>query len=163
MLLPAFSQAEWIETDGLGGFAMGTASGLRTRRYQGLLLTATTPPTGRVMLVSGFDAWVETASGRHAITTQNYRGDMRHPDGATRLESFDSEPWPCWRFRLDDGTVIEQDLFIPRGTSAVCLRWRRKEIHGSCQGIGAAPWAHRPRPAGPHTHRPRRAAHRSRR
>ncbi|MFY9552222.1 MAG: glycogen debranching enzyme N-terminal domain-containing protein, partial [Thermoanaerobaculia bacterium] len=26
---------EWLETDGLGGFACGTAAGQRTRRYHG--------------------------------------------------------------------------------------------------------------------------------
>src|SRR5436309_102478 len=35
------SAAEWLLTDGLGGYAMGTASGLRTRRYHGLLVVAT--------------------------------------------------------------------------------------------------------------------------
>ena len=44
---------EWLEADGLGGFASGTASGLRSRRYHGLLVTAMTPPTGRVVLVNG--------------------------------------------------------------------------------------------------------------
>jgi len=39
--------AEWLETDGLGGFASGTIAGPRTRRYHALLLVATTPPTGR--------------------------------------------------------------------------------------------------------------------
>lgn len=44
--------AEWLEADGLGGFASGTVSGIRTRRYHALLLTATTPPTGRYVLVN---------------------------------------------------------------------------------------------------------------
>jgi glycogen debranching enzyme len=46
---PEFSNddREWLEPDGLGGFASGTVSGIRTRRYHALLLTATTPPTGK--------------------------------------------------------------------------------------------------------------------
>src|SRR5690349_5186633 len=43
---------EWLETDGLGGFASGTVPGVRTRRYHALLLVATTPPTGRFVLVN---------------------------------------------------------------------------------------------------------------
>jgi len=31
---------EWLETDGLGGFAMGTTDGIRTRRYHALLLAS---------------------------------------------------------------------------------------------------------------------------
>ncbi|TMA37779.1 MAG: hypothetical protein E6J79_09235, partial [Deltaproteobacteria bacterium] len=35
---PSHSRAEWLEADGLGGFASGTVSGIRTRRYHALLL-----------------------------------------------------------------------------------------------------------------------------
>jgi hypothetical protein len=38
--------SEWLEADGLGGFASGTTTGIRTRRYRALLLTATAPPAG---------------------------------------------------------------------------------------------------------------------
>jgi len=31
--LPSMMQDEWLEADGLGGFASGTVSGIRTRRY----------------------------------------------------------------------------------------------------------------------------------
>ena len=31
---------EWLVPDGLGGYAMGTVSGLRTRRYHGLLMVS---------------------------------------------------------------------------------------------------------------------------
>ena len=47
------SQAEWLETDGLGGFASGAADGIRTRRYHALLLAAMRPPTERFVLVNG--------------------------------------------------------------------------------------------------------------
>ena len=53
--------AEWLEADGVGGFASGTVSGIRTRRYHALLLTATAPPAGRMVLVNGFDAWAAPA------------------------------------------------------------------------------------------------------
>src|SRR6185369_9077711 len=102
-------EAEWLEADGLGGFASGTVSGRRTRRYHALLLAATTPPTGRVCLVNGFDAWVDVGDRRHAISCQRYTPDVIHPDGAQRIVEFTPEPWPQWRFRLDDGTEIEQE------------------------------------------------------
>ena len=54
---------EWLEPDGLGGFASGTATGIRTRRYHALLLTAVTPPTGRMVLVNGVDACLDNDRG----------------------------------------------------------------------------------------------------
>jgi predicted glycogen debranching enzyme len=120
-------EREWLEPDGLGGFAMGAVSGVRTRRYHGLLLTATTPPTGRMMLMNGFDAWVETASGRYAISSQRYAGRVLHPDGASRIESFTADPWPAWTFRLEDGTRVRQEIVIPHEQAASTVTWRLLE------------------------------------
>ena len=121
---PPDSSAEWLEADGLGGFASGTVSGIRTRRYHALLLTATTPPAGRMVLVNGFDAWVETPDETFAISSQRYAPDVVHPNGAARIESFEYEPWPRWRYRLTDELIIEQEIFVPHGQSAVFISWR---------------------------------------
>ena len=42
---------EFLETNGLGGFASSTIVGLNTRRYHGLLVAATKPPAGREVLL----------------------------------------------------------------------------------------------------------------
>ena len=116
--------AEWLEADGLGGFASGTVTGRRTRRYHALLLAATTPPTGRFVLVNGFEAWVDTAAGSFALSTQCYAPNVLSPDGERHLEDFSASPWPRWSYRLPEGTRIEQELFVPHGFPAVALRWR---------------------------------------
>ena len=114
---------EWLEADGLGGFASGTASGIRTRRYHALLLTATTPPTGRLVLVNGFDAWVTTPSGRFAISSQLYGPDVTYPDGESRIADFTTEPWPRWTFDLPGGTRVAQEILVPKGASAAAVSW----------------------------------------
>src|SRR5687767_15570684 len=88
--------AEWLEVDGLGGFASGTAAGLRTRRYHALLLTATSPPTGRMVLVNGVEAWADTPAGSFALTTERYEPGVLHPDGVSRIATFTTNPWPTW-------------------------------------------------------------------
>src|SRR5580698_10386512 len=94
MISAKMARSEWLEADGLGGFASGTVSGVRTRRYHALLLAATQPPAGRMVLVNGFDAEVTTSAGKFAISTQRYAPGTSTPDGATRLERFSLEPWP---------------------------------------------------------------------
>lgn len=123
---------EWLEADGLGGFACGTASGIRSRRYHALLLAATTPPTGRMVLVNGFDAHVETCDGSYSLSSQEYAPDVIHPDGARRIVDFTYEPWPKWRFTLDDGKTVEQEIFVVHGAPLVVLRWR---LIGSGQSV----------------------------
>jgi predicted glycogen debranching enzyme len=115
------THTEWLEADGLGGFASGTVSGIRTRRYHALLLGATAPPGGRVVLVNGMEAWVTTPAGRFALSTQMYVPDVVFPDGSTR---FTADPWPCWTFELPDAIAIEQEIFVPHGHSACVVTWR---------------------------------------
>jgi predicted glycogen debranching enzyme len=123
--------SEWLEADGLGGFASGTTTGIRTRRYHALLLTATAPPAGRTVLVNGMDVWLNTKRGRFALSSQRYIPAVVHPDGVNRLKEFRLRPWPCWRFNLWDDFFVEHELFVPRGQSAVILTWR---VHGGDPG-----------------------------
>src|SRR5215208_3797466 len=100
---PGSRDSEWLEPDGLGGFASGTVGGIRTRRYHALLLAATEPapeggaesagPLSRTVLVNGFDAWVELTGGETvALTSQRYVPDVVHPDGARHLVDVARDP-----------------------------------------------------------------------
>jgi len=109
---------EWLETDGLGGYAMGTADGIRTRRYHAILLAATHPPEGRMVLVADLEVFVETAAGRFALSSHRYHGGVIHPDGAQRLTSFAHRPWPRWEWALPDGTRIAYELVVEHGAPA---------------------------------------------
>jgi predicted glycogen debranching enzyme len=118
------NMSEWLETDGLGGFASGTVSGIRTRRYHGILLVATTPPTGRMMLVNGLEVWVTTSNGRWALSTHWYQPGVQYPDGASHLTSFALDPWPTWTWTLPDGERIIGELFAVHGSPRVVTTWR---------------------------------------
>jgi hypothetical protein len=97
---------EWLETDGLGGFAMGTADGVRTRRYHGLLAAPriSEEPANRLTLLNGFEAWVQVGSRRFDLVSQRYAPGMLHPRLERDIESFTIDPWPTWTYRLGDGT-----------------------------------------------------------
>lgn len=115
-------EAEWLETDGHGGFASGTVGGRRTRRYHALLLAAT--PRGRFVLVNGVEVWIVTAQGRVALSSQFYDPGVVHPDGAERIAAFSHDPWPTWTFRLPGGGTVTQEVrALPGG--GVVMRWCR--------------------------------------
>lgn len=119
----AHNANEWLEADGRGGFASGTVNTIRTRRYHGLLLAATTPPTGRVMLVNGFDAWVDTPSGRVHLTAQHYSGGTIHPHGHDRIASFSHEPWPTWTYDIGNALAVRLEIIVVPPRSAAVVRW----------------------------------------
>jgi len=122
--------AEWLEADGLGGWAMGPAAGARRRRYDALLVAATRPPVGRLLLVNGLEVVARTPAGSFALSTQRYAPDVTHPDGELRQAAFRREPWPCWTFVLEDGTRLVHELLVPRGLPGVLLRWRVERAAG---------------------------------
>jgi len=118
------AKAEWLETDGMGGFASGTVAGPRTRRYHALLLAAARPPADRFVLVNGAEAGVETPNGTFALSSQTYDPGVVHPDGHARIDSFTDDPCPRWTYKLEDGTVVEQEVIVPKGIPAVLLRFK---------------------------------------
>ena len=139
-MFPISDSAEWLEADGLGGFASGTTSGVRTRRYQALLLTATTPPSGRTVLLNGFDAWIETGRGKFFLSSQRYASEIISPDGITRLKEFQLRPWPKFRFELYDNVFVEHELFVPHLQSAVVLSWRLTGGYGGEARLSVRPF-----------------------
>lgn len=115
--------AEWLESDGLGGYAMGRVDGIRTRRYHALLTVSRRPPTERVTLVNGFDAWLETSDGRIALTAQRYVPDVTAPAERAALVDFSHLPWPTWRFALPNGAELKQEVVVEHGSPLVAISW----------------------------------------
>src|SRR4051812_49387737 len=117
---------EWLITDGLGGYAMGSATGIRTRRYHAYLIVAAPRDERRFALVNDIELWIDTPRDSVALSSHRYAPDVVHPNGARRLVGFETEPWPTWRFDLGGGLTIIQELFAPRATAraAMILRWR---------------------------------------
>lgn len=120
----AYERAEWLETDGLGGFASGTVSGIRTRRYHALLLVSQHPPVERYVLVNGVYAWVETPHGTYPLTSHRYAPDHVSPELSEQLVFFKSDPWPCWTWQLPDGTTIESEIVLRHEQPTTVLTWR---------------------------------------
>jgi len=120
----SYDSREWLEPDGLGGFASGTVSGIRTRRYHAILLVATAPPSGRMVLVNGFEAWIESGGQNVALTSQRYAPDFVCQDGADRIREFKIDPWPRWIYALPDGREIEHGILVQPGEAATILYWR---------------------------------------
>ncbi|ARP87233.1 amylo-alpha-1,6-glucosidase [Bordetella genomosp. 9] len=120
-------EREWLEADGCGGFASGSASGLLTRRYHALLLAAVRPPAGRMVLANGMQAWVETAGFRQALTRHRYVPDVTAPADAAPCLSFNPDPWPTWRLRLKDGRIVRMECLVSKADRWTILRWTLDE------------------------------------
>lgn len=113
---------EWLETNGLGGYAMSTATGENTRRYHGLLVAATKPPVGRAVLLSKLEETLILGGRRVDLSTNRFPGAI-HPEGCRLLTGFRMEPFPTFTWEVD-GLVVEKEVFLPHGENTVCVTWR---------------------------------------
>src|SRR5215211_5915339 len=89
--------SEWLETNGLGGWANATIAGINTRRYHGLLVAAVKPPTERSVLVSKLDETIVINGERFELGTNDY-GEVIHPKGFQYLRSFTKSLFPQFMF-----------------------------------------------------------------
>src|SRR5436305_2815499 len=113
---------EWLETDGIGGFACGTVSGTLSRRYHSYLTAATEPPLGRVTLVSKVEETAIIDDEEFELSSNRYP-DVIHPEGYRYLETFRLDPFPIWTYFLA-GTRLEKKLFVVHGESSTVCQWR---------------------------------------
>src|SRR6185295_13408706 len=96
----AATSREWLETNGIGGFASSTIIGLNTRRYHALLTAATRPPAGRVVLLSKIEETLVIGGRRYDLSANQYSAAV-YPQGYNRLKEFKLDPWPVARFVVD--------------------------------------------------------------
>jgi predicted glycogen debranching enzyme len=116
------SRREWLVTDGLGGYAMGTVAGLRTRRYHGLLMVPTTPAgSARALGLAGLDTVVIVGDERFHLATHEWSDGTIAPRGHELIATFDLDDGvPRWRYDL--GTVrFEVELAMAHGSSTVAV------------------------------------------
>ncbi len=132
-MIEATTEREWLEADGRGAFASGTARGLRTRRYHALLMTATAPPTGRVTLVNGVEAWLDTGGTRLPLTSQYYAPGVLVADASAAIAVFTPDPWPRWMLRPGAGLELEHAILLSPDLPAVVLTWRLVSPRAQCR------------------------------
>jgi predicted glycogen debranching enzyme len=112
---------EWLVPDGLGGYAMGTAPGLRTRRYHGLLVVATPSPARRMMGLASLDPIVTKDTSQVRLYTHQWSSGVVDPAGHARLVSFTvTDGLPCWRWRVGD-VVLERRIGMEHGAPVVAV------------------------------------------
>jgi predicted glycogen debranching enzyme len=115
---------EWLETNGLGGFASSTIAGLNTRRYHGLLTAATKPPVGRYVLLSSLQETIIVGDQRYDLSANRYPGVI-HPDGYKYLASFALvDSLPTFTYKLPSGITVEKTIFMPHGENTTVIEYR---------------------------------------
>ena len=113
---------EWLETNGIGGWASSTITNAHTRRYHGLLVAATRPPVGRIVLLSKLDETIAREDTRIELGTNVYPGSV-HPQGYRYLESFSQDFFPSFTYEVE-GVVLQKTVASIHGENTTVIIYR---------------------------------------
>lgn len=129
------SRTEWVLGNGLGGFAMGTVSGIPSRRYHGWLVGSARPPIARVMALSSVAEWLVLLPGAAGGTSEqrfelsSYRfsgatGGVINPQGIESLQRFEKGgSWVRWDYGF--GLIkASREIHPIHGQNAALIRYR---------------------------------------
>ncbi|HVX11085.1 MAG TPA: amylo-alpha-1,6-glucosidase [Pirellulales bacterium] len=116
---------EWLVTNGLGGYASGSISGVPTRRYHGLLVAALPAPFGRTVMLNHLAEELRLPTGEVVPLSGDERPDgtlVVH--GARTLEEFRLEAGlPVWIYSVAD-FLIEKRIVLVYRQNTVHVRYR---------------------------------------
>jgi len=122
------ADAEWLLTDGAGGYACGAVDGVPRRRYHGLWIARPAGSARRHAIVSGLDERVVQGE-RVASLGRTHWADQPQPSRPDADVAFAAGPLPAWTID-GDGFALTRTIALQRagnGQPPVCLvRWRNR-------------------------------------
>jgi predicted glycogen debranching enzyme len=84
-----------------------------------LLVAATRPPLGRMVLLSKAEETLVIDGRRYDLSTNGYPGVV-HPAGYQLLKEFRLDPFPTFVFEVE-GVEIEKRMFLVHGQQTVVI------------------------------------------
>ena len=124
------ARREWLETNGLGGYASSTISGMHTRRYHGLLVAAAKPPVGRMVLLSKIEETLIVDGRAYELSVNRYPGVV-HPQGHLYLKQFRLDPFSVFVYEID-GLQLEKSVFMVHGENTTVIQYELLGRAGNC-------------------------------
>ncbi|MEO5569749.1 MAG: amylo-alpha-1,6-glucosidase [Bacteroidia bacterium] len=113
-------QNEWIETNGIGGYASSTIIGTNTRRYHGLLIASMNAPVERVTMLSKLDETIICREEKFELGTNQYK-DAVTPAGFNFIERFSKNLFPEWKYKLPNGIEIKKTIACVQGENTTLV------------------------------------------
>ena len=115
---------EWLVTNGLGGYASGTLSGIITRRYHGYLVAALAAPFGRIMMLNELVERLELSDNRFVqFSGEERSGDRAGVAAMNCISEFRLESGtPVWYYELES-IKLEKRLVLPHGQNTAFINY----------------------------------------
>jgi len=117
------NDTEWLVTNGLGGYASGTISGVLTRVFHGYLISALPSPQGRTMMLNQVIEELVFPNDRVVCLTGIDREQERY-EGPPHLAKFKLDHGlPVWTYEVD-GLTLEKRVYLPHRQNTTYIDYR---------------------------------------
>ncbi|MBN2340127.1 MAG: glycogen debranching enzyme family protein [Deltaproteobacteria bacterium] len=121
---------EWLETNGIGGYASSTVSGCNTRKYHGLLVSRLQKPEGKFVLLSKFEESLIADDIETGISTNQYVGTIA-PKGYKHLVGFVHDKMPVFKIQTSRANITKRIMMLQNRDAVMCLYECTKNTNGS--------------------------------
>lgn len=119
----ASQQREWLVTNGIGGYAMGTVAGVRTRSYHGLLIAAIKPPLGRRQLLANLEETAVYGNDSFELFSNHWQSGQILPEGYLHIERFYLDgTTPVWIYAVGSAR-LEKRLWMQPGANTTYVKY----------------------------------------
>lgn len=108
---------EWLETNGIGGYASSSIADCHTRKYHGHLVPSFPELHNKFVTLSKMVFGLIVEGELIELTTHHYPGAIQ-PKGHQFLISFNNEPNPSWTYKVKD-VQVNISLSMLQGKNAI--------------------------------------------
>jgi predicted glycogen debranching enzyme len=122
MSLEHAMSAEWLETNGLGGYASSTILNCHTRKYHGLLVSRVDNLPNKYVLFSKLEDVLIQDGQEHFLTSHSYP-DFLQDGSFSNLQEFIITSNPLWRFRFGD-LVLTKEVLLLHEENTVLFKYK---------------------------------------
>jgi glycogen debranching enzyme len=122
------AELEWLETNGLGGWAGTTVAGAHSRRSHGLLVAATQPPAGRTVLLSRLDEALHAEGRSFDLGCNRFPGAVA-PRGYEYLTAFRKDLFPTFEYEAG-GVRLRKTVAAVDGENTTLVLYEVLEAAG---------------------------------
>ncbi|HXA01269.1 MAG TPA: amylo-alpha-1,6-glucosidase, partial [Cytophagaceae bacterium] len=92
---------EWIETNGLGGWASSSVSGANTRNYHGVFVSAIDPPVGRMVMLNKLEEIISVGEEKYELSCNQFPGKVCC-EGLQYLNKFTRDIFPVFQYKIEN-------------------------------------------------------------
>lgn len=117
------TDAEWLVTNGLGGYATGTVGGTPTRVFHGYLVAVLPSPRGRTMVLNHLAETIVHPEDGASFPLNGLRTREEKFSGSPYLQNFRLESgMPVWTYQVA-GLTVEKRVYQPHRQNTTYINY----------------------------------------